>query len=128
MKFIPPVTNTIKYPSAMLEMNQNNSPWIDLGLLTDVKIVETKESKDISPDNGKLIKICIRTIIEGKFIHNEKTISDIKTGISYVVKLTHMKTESESYVITIPNVKFDESFIHNLPNIKLESIIESLEV
>jgi len=128
MKFIPPVTNTIKYPSAMLEMNQNNSPWIDLGLLTDVKIVETKESKDISPDNGKLIKICIRTIIEGKFIHNEKTISDIKIGISYVVKLTHMKTESESYVTTIPNVKFDESFIHNLPNIKLESIIESLEV
>jgi len=125
MKFIPPVTNTIKYPSAMLEMNQNNSPWINLGLLTDVKIVEIKESKDISPDNGKLIKIHLHTTIEGTFIHKEKIINNIKTGL-YDVKLTH-KTESKSNITTITNVKFDENFIHSLPNIKLESIIESLE-
>ncbi|KKG92438.1 hypothetical protein [Methanosarcina mazei] len=125
MKFIPPVTNTIKYPSAMLEMNQNNSPWIDLGLLTDVKIVQVKESKDISPDNAKLIKIRLHTTIEGEFIHNKETMNDIKTGL-YDVKLTH-KTESESYTTTIANVKFDESFIHNLPYIKLESNIESFE-
>ncbi|KKG94564.1 hypothetical protein [Methanosarcina mazei] len=125
MKFIPPVKNTTKYPSAMLEINQNNSPWINLGLLTNVKIVEIKESKDISPDNGKLIKIRLHTTIEGEFIHNEKTINDIKTGL-YDVKLTH-KTESKSYTTTINDIKFDESFVHNLPYIKLESIIESFE-
>lgn len=122
MKF-PPITTIIEYPSAKLEINQNNSPWIDLGLLTDVKIVQVKESKDISPDNSKLIKTRLYTTIEGKFIHNEKNIKDIKTGL-YDVQLTH-KTESKSYTTPIHNVKFDESY--NSLNIKLESIIESFE-
>lgn len=127
MKLIPSVKNITKYPSAMLEINQNNSSWINLGLLTDVKIVETKESKDISPDNAKLIKIRLHTTIEGTFIHNEKTISNIKLGTLYIVKLTYHETESESYTTTISNVKFDENFTRNLPNIKIESIIESFE-
>lgn len=125
MKSIPPVKNITKYPSAMLEINQNKSPWINLGLLTNVKIVETKESKDISPDNGKLIRIHLHTTIEGKFIHNEKNIKDIKTGL-YDVQLTH-KTESKSYTTPIHNVKFDENFIRNLPNVKFESNIELKE-
>lgn len=127
MKFIPPIMNIIKYPTAMLEINQNNSPWTNLGLLTNVKIVEIKESKDLSLDNARLIKNHLHTTIEGKFIHNEKTTSDIKTGTLYVIKLTHINTENKSFITIIPSVKFDESFIHNLPNIELESIIESLE-
>jgi hypothetical protein len=127
MQFIPPIKNKTEFPHAMLEISQNSAIWTHIGLLTNVKIIEIKKSIDISCDNGKLFKNSLFTTIEGKFnVYDEENLNNIKNGTSYVARLTYKNPEGVSVVNTIPDIKFNGDFIHNLPNIKLESIIESI--